>query len=228
MALFGGQTGQHHLASLTNDGAIAAVYPTEDQLWLYGPMITDPGDQGVAGNIPEPPVPQSPQQSLATDVWIDRTLNGPTPNGAYGEHWVNLAVGGPTGYGNWNEQPFFSGHSQIIQSNPAGEQGWGVGPARRWAHYPFAEGQNPTRNFGKHLRMGQDPTEGAPETAYAQRTAQAWELQWEPYKQRVPVSPVVPVATTVPFTQTVPTYAGGQVPLPGIDVPLTDTGSGYY
>lgn len=226
------QTGQHNLRSLDQTGRLAAVYPTEDQLWLYGPTINDPGTQGVSeGEPPLPPVPSGRQSADAEDAWINETLNGPTPNGAYGEAWVNPAVGGPTGFGNWNEQPFYSGHSQIVQANPAAEQGWGVGPARRWAHYPFSELQNPSRNMGKHLRMGESPTLAAPESQVAERAGIAWEMQWEPFKQRLPVNPVVPLATTVPYATTVPAYAGGPENIPGIDqpvVPLTDNGSGVY
>ncbi len=115
-----------------------------------------------------------------------------------------------------------------MQSNPGAEQGWGVGPARRWAHYPFSELGNPARNASNHLRMGQLPWAFSEQNMLYYRTQLIWEQQWAPYKQRNPVNPVVPVAPTVPFVQTVPTYGGGYVQYPGLDVPLIDNGSGVY
>jgi hypothetical protein len=244
MGLFNSGAGQHSLQSLTSDGSIAAVYPSEEQLWLYGPSITDPGDQGyefgdgiersgglgaaAQGSYPVNPVPRNQAEVNATEDWLHEVINGPTPNGAYGEEWVNLDVGGPAGFGNWNEQPYMTGHSQIVVSNPGAEQGWGVGPARRWAHYPFSELGNPVRNAGNHLRMGQLPWAFSEQSMLYYRTQLVWEQQWAPYKQRNPVNPVVSVAPSVPFVQTVPTYGGGFVEYPGLDVPLTDTGSGIY
>lgn len=233
MSIFGGQTNRHTLASLDELGQIAAIYPDEASLWVNGPPITDPGGQGVeigAGDpsqmLSPPPAPTA-REAQDTENWLQEVINGETPNGAYGEEWVNLAIGGPAGFGNWNEQPFYTGHSQIVQSNPGAEQGWGVGPARRWAHYPFAELQNPTRNMGGHLRMGTLNTL-TPDTALYWRTQLAWEQQWDAYKQRGPVNPVMPVADSVPFVQTVPTYGGGFVQYAGIDVPAGGPDEGIY
>jgi len=242
MALFNSGASQHSLQSLTADGTIAAVYPSEATLWEYGPYINDPGDQGVqhpvdhhgglglygGDEFPVLPTPNSEREAQATEDWLHGVINGQTPNGAYGEEWVNLAIGGPAGYGNFNEQPFFTGHSQIVVSNPAAEQGWGVGPARRWAHYPFSELQNPARNARNHLRMGQFPWVTASSALYY-RTQLLWEQQWAPYKQRNPVNPVQPVAPTVPYVQTVPTFGGGPVQYAGIDFPtFDDAASGVY
>lgn len=238
-----GQANQHSLQSLDELGQIAAVYPSEDQLWLYGPTITDPSGQGVEGittygmgehgadAYPVIPVPTSPQEVQVLEDWLHEQINGQTPNGAYAEDWVNLDVGGPPGYGNFNEQPFYSGHSQIVQSNPASEQGWGVGPARRWAHYPFAELGNPARNAANHLRMGQLPWSYPEQNMLYYRTQLIWEQQWDAYKQRLPVNPVVPVMPSVPFSQTVPVYGGGDVVHPGVGSPYLisdDHGAGIY
>lgn len=239
MGLFNRGANQHSLQSLDATGQLAAVYPSEDQLWLYGPTIANPGGDAVvdhnggmgADGMDEFPVVSAGPtmaEAEATEEWLHEVINGQTSNGAYGEEWVNLAIGGPAGYGNFNEQPFYTGHSQIVQSNPAAEQGWGVGPARRWAHYPFSELQNPARNARNHLRMGSLPWAYSEQNMLYYRTQLIWEQQWDAYKQRVPVNPVVPVATTVPFTEIVPTYGGGDVQYPGLDVPLTDGGSGVY
>lgn len=239
--LFNSGAGQHTLASLTTDGSLAAVYPSEETLWEYGPYINDPGDQGVvgdttyglgvdgAGEYPVIPVPTSPQQLEDTEAWLHDVINGPTPSAAPEEEWVNLTITGKPGYGSFNEQPFYTGHSQIVVSNPGAEQGWGVGPARRWAHYPFSQLDNPTRNAKNHLRMGQLPWAYSEQNMLYYRTQLIWEQQWDPYKRRGPVNPVVPVATTVPYTQTVPTFGGGYVQYAGIDLPtFDDAGAGIY
>lgn len=236
--------GRHSLASLDATGQLAAVYPSEDQLWLYGPSINEPGSQGVqydagtdreggmgadgTAEFPHIPAPRSMAEAEQTEEWLHEVINGETPNGAYGEEWVNLTIAGNAGFGDWNQQPFFSGHSQIVQANPAAEQGWGVGPARRWAHYPYSVLDNPARNASNHLRMGQLPWSYPEQNYLYYRTQLIWEQQWDAYKQRVPVNPVVPVAPSVPFSQVVPTYGGGYVNYPGLDVPLSDHGSGIY
>lgn len=203
--------------SLDATGTQAAIYPSEDTLWVQGPPINDAGAQGVQG-IPAP-APASLSAAQQTETWLHEIVNGETPNEAYWEDVVNNRVFGPQGFGDWNAQPFESGHTQIIVSNPAAEQGWGVGPARRWAHYPKVDSPNPARNEGQHLRNGQLPWVTADSSLY-ERTQLAWEQQWAPYKHRSPVAPVVPVASSVPYVQTVPTYGGGPVQYPGIDIPL--------
>lgn len=244
MGLFNANTGRHSLQSLTLDGALAAVYPSEDQLWLHGPTITDPQDQGVAapdGIVGESggagawggpsqylPVPQSEQQLENTEAWLHEVMNGQVSNGAYGEEWVNLTIGGPAGFGNWNEQPYYTGHSQIVQSNPGAEQGWGVGPARRWAHYPFSQCDNPARNAQNHLRMGALPWAYSEQNMLYYRSQLIWEQQWAPYKQRNPVTPVVGLPASVPYVQTIPAYAGGDIQYAGLDVPILDHGAGIY
>jgi hypothetical protein len=206
--------------SLDHTGTQAAVYPSEAALWVQGPPITDPGDPIAYANDDLSGPPPGPWANPAVEeAWLNEVINGETPNEAYWESVVNNAVYGPQGVGDWNVQPYQSGHSQIVQANPASEQGWGVGPARRWAHYPKVESPNPARNEGQHLRNGQLPWVAADSTLY-ERSQLAWQQQWNPYKFRSPVSPVVPVPPSVPFGQTVPTYAGGPEPYPGLDIPL--------
>ena len=213
--------------ALDQTGTQAAVYPSEEQLWVQGPPINAPGDQGVAYDnavgdtsvyAPPIPAPVSPKAVAATEAWIAETMNGETPNEAYVENVVNNAVYGPQGFGDWNVQAFETGHTQVIQANPATEQGWGVGPARQWAHYPKVESPNPYRNEGQHLRNGQLPWVTASSALYY-RTQLEFEQQWANYKARSPVAPVVPVAPSVPYVQTVPTYGGGLVEYPGVDFP---------
>jgi hypothetical protein len=214
--------------SLDVTGTQAAVYPSEDALWGVGPPINEPGDQGIQwpgsdNTLAPPPAPASVAEALKTDTFLEEVINGETSNGAYGEEWVNVQQYGPTGYGPYNDQTLFeSGHTQITVSNPSSEQGWGVGPARRWAHYPHEELTNPFRNRMVHMRNGSLPWVVSDSILY-ERTQLAWEQQWNPYKQRSPVNPVVQVPQSVPFVSTVPSYAGGPAPHPGVDVPLDDS-----
>ena len=227
MAFLGGQTGHHELASLDNLGMTAAIYPSEEQLWYYGPTIsTGPGGDDYARPIEDPtemltapPVPASGRDVATTQELIFRQQNDQTPNDAVAEEWVNLTTSLPAGFGPWSDAPYYTGHSQVVRSNPASEQGWGVGPARRWAHYPFSQLDNPTRNAATHLRNGDLPWVYSEQNMLYYRSQLAWEQQWDQYKQRGPVTPVVPVATSVPFTQTVPTYGGGPLPYTGLDIP---------
>lgn len=210
------------IPALDQTGTQAAYYPPEDVLWAQGPPVNDVGDQGVAfigaGEYP-PPAPRSVKDAEATETFLEEIIDGETSNGAYGEIWVNPEVFGPQGFGPWNDPGTFeTGHSQNIVSNPAAEQGWGVGPARAWAHYPTEDSPNPFRNFGTHFRNGQLPWDNL-STAFYERTQLAWEQQWAGYKHRSPVAPVVNVPTSVPYVQTVPTYGGGDVQYPGVDYP---------
>jgi len=208
-------------------GTQAAIYPSEEALWAQGPPINDPGGQGVEfvadQNLSGPP-PGPTMNPAQEDAWLHEVINGETSNGAYGEIWVNTQEYGPTGFGPWTDQnEFQTGHSQNIVSNPASEQGWGVGPARRWSHFPIEENPNPFRNRFVHVRNGQLPWVVADSSLY-ERTQLAWEQQWDKYKRRSPVAPVVPVPTSVPFVQTVPTFSGGPAPYPGVDLPVGDEG----
>jgi hypothetical protein len=212
---------QQTYASLDMTGTQAAVYPSEDALWVQGPPINDPLDQGV---LPGYDLTITPQQQTATEDWLHEVMNGQTPNGADPLYWVNPEQFGPTGFGPWNDETVFqSGHSQLTTSNPSAEQGWGVGPARRWAHYPHMQLTNPFRDRMVHMRNGELPW--VTESSYLYyRTQLAVEQQWAPYKARSPVTPVVPIPPNVPFVATVPTYAGGPIPIPGVDVPTGDEG----
>lgn len=218
--------------SLDATGTQAAVYPSEQELWTVGPPQNFVGSQGVAipgseDSDPVPPAPMSAAAAQAQEDLLHEQMNGETSNMAVQEAWLNNRVIGPQGFGDWNEQPFFTGHSQITPSNPASEQGWGVGPARRWAHYPHVDSPNPTRNFGTHHRDGVFPWVVASSTLY-ERSQLAWEQQWQPYKFRRNPSAVVPVAPSVPWVQTVPAFAGGPAPVPGLDEPVMGDDPGVY
>lgn len=211
---------QRSYASLDQTGTQAAVYPSEEALWVVGPPITDPADPIAYTDQDGMPPPPGPYANPAVEeAWLNAQINGQTPNLAYWESVVNNAVYGPQGFGDWNQQAFETGHTQNVPADPSVEQGWGVGPARRWAHYPKTDSPNPARNFGTHFRNGQLPWVAADSSLY-ERSQLAWEQQWDPFKFRSPVSPVVPVPPAVPFGQTVPTFSGGPSPYPGVDVPL--------
>jgi hypothetical protein len=215
--------------SLDKTGSQAAIYPSEEALWIVGPPINDPGDQGVAppeGDHDGQPAPPEPTLSPAQeDAWIHEAMNGQTSNAAINETWVNVQQHGPTGFGAWNDgmQVFETGHTQNVVSDPGSEQGWGVGPARRWAHYPHEESPNPYRNSQNYLRNGELPWVTTSSILYY-RTQLAWEQQWDPYKARSPVNPVVQVPSSVPYVSTVPTWSGGPVTHPGIDFPIGEEG----
>lgn len=205
------------LASLDLTGTQAAVYPSEEQLWVVGPPINDPGSQGVL-----PPDPGGLGGQAADDFLHDQ-INGPTSDGAYDEWVVNPTNWGPTGLGDPNVQDHQSGPTNNVILDPSLESGWGVGPARRWPHYPKVVNVNPTRNFGTHLRNGSLPIVQG-ETALWDRGLFGWEAQWIPKKQRGAVAPVVPVPTSVPYGTTVPTYSGGPSSIVGVDVPYETEG----
>jgi hypothetical protein len=219
--------------TLDQTGTQAAIYPSEDVLWATGPPINMPGGQGEEPyssddeQLVAPPVPQSAAQLQATEDYLHEVINGETSNAVYPEDVVNNRVLGPQGFGDWNVQPYYTGHSQIVQANPGSEQGWGVGPARRWAHYPKVDSPNPARNEGQHLRNGALPWVSA-DSSFYERSQLAWEQQWDPYKFRRSPAAVVPVAQSVPFVQTVPTFAGGPSPVPGLDVPIGSDEQGVY
>lgn len=204
-------------AALDLTGTVAAFYPSEEQLWVQGPPINDPLDQNVF-----PIIPEGVGGAVAEDINHGQ-MNGETPNDTYYQDVVNLEVYGPQGFGDWNVQAFQTGHTQNVILDPAAEQGWGTGPARKWAHFPKVEGVNPDRNMGQHFRNGQLPIV-AGETALWDRGLFGWEAQFVPYKHVQPVAPVVPLPVSVPFSATVPTYAGGPVHIPGVDVPIGDEG----
>lgn len=222
---------QQSYPALDRQGTQAAVYPSEEVLWTTGAPINDPGDQGIAyyGDAAAPPAPRMAADQQRTEDYLHEVINGETSNEAIDELWVNVQQYGPTGYGPYNDESIFqTGHSQITVSNPASEQGWGVGPARRWAHYPHEESVNPFRNRSVHLRNGQLPWVTASSSLY-ERSQLAWEQQFAPLKRRSPVAPVVQVPPSVPFTQTVPTWGGGPVGHAGVDYPGGPIGdSGIY
>lgn len=216
--------------TLDATGTQAAIYPSELQLWQQGPWITDPGGQGVTHIgaqtfMGPPPIPSGAAGVEIEEGWIHDQLNGPTPSGAPDMWWVNPENYGVPGLGDWNmtvaDSPAsampYSGHDANVVSNPSAEQGWGVGPARRWARYPKVDSPNPFRN-GAYLRNGDLPWVVADSYLY-ERSQLAWQAQWQPYKFRSAVAPTVPVPGAVPFSYVVPTYAGGPAPIPALDIP---------
>src|SRR5947208_3822934 len=113
--------------SLDQTGTQAAVYPSEEALWVVGPPINDGGPQGLEqfateDEDPAPPAPLASAAQAAQEDYLHEVMNGQTPNGAYGEIWVNNAVYGPQGFGDWNEQAYETGHTQNIPSDPSTEQ----------------------------------------------------------------------------------------------------------
>lgn len=215
--------------SLDLEGITAAVYPDETTLWAVGPPINDPGAQlgnqtvyGTdSGDRYGAPLPTAQSQAETEDL-LHAQLNDETPNVASALEWVNPAVTMPPNFGAWNEQWFESGHTQAIPSNPSAEQGWGVGPARRWARWPFSELTNPFRNRMVHMRNGELPWVYA-DTALYWRTQEEWQQQWDGVKFRSPVAPVVGVPASVPFVATVPAYGGGPAPTYGLDIPFDES-----
>src|SRR5215475_14172403 len=114
--------------TLDATGTLAAIYPSEQQLWTQGPPITDPSDQGVsyigAGELNPSPVPIGQSGKDVVEQFLDDVINGPTSNGAYGLEWVNPENYGPTGVGDWNytvsgspsNAQAYSGHDANIPS----------------------------------------------------------------------------------------------------------------
>lgn len=69
---------------------------------------------------------------------------------------VNPANAHPTGYGSPNLQQFQTGATQNVKTEGSREQGMGVGPERKWPHYPHAVNPNPYRNKNALQRAGMD------------------------------------------------------------------------
>lgn len=124
---------------------------------------------------------------------------------------VNPAEDLPTGWGAGQAQQYQSGPTNNRRVNASAEQGQGVGPERKWSHYPHAVNPNPFRNANVHQRAGTDAYSA---DVYRVETAAYWpqalvvEQVQAPAKQRGPVAPVVNQEPTVPFVQTVPARGG--------------------
>jgi hypothetical protein len=120
---------------------------------------------------------------------------------------VNPAESPPTGWGAPNHQQFQTGHTQNIPTNESAEQGMGVGPERRWPHYPHAENPNVFRNLNVFQRAGTDTYTNE---VYRAEAAAFWyqalidSVQHAPDKQRSPVNPVINQAPSVPFVDSIP------------------------
>jgi hypothetical protein len=119
----------------------------------------------------------------------------------------------PTGWGSENEQQFQSGHTNNLPTNRSAEQGYGVGPERRWAHYPHVEQPNPFRMLNAFQRSGGDSYSTLvyrPEVVAFWAQALDRELQTTQTRNVGPLAPVVNQAPSVPFVSTVPpTTPGG-------------------
>lgn len=120
---------------------------------------------------------------------------------------VNPAESPPTGWGAPNHQQFQTGHTQNVPTNESAEQGKGVGPERKWPHYPHAENPNPYRSLNAWQRAGTDDYSN---DIYRVEAAAFWyqgiidSLQHAPDKQRTMPNPVMNQAPSVPFVQVVP------------------------
>lgn len=121
----------------------------------------------------QPDYPQGPNPYVALQSSLAHAQNdNSTHFGPYGEsYWNGSTLGtdindetvvvnprefGPTGWGDYNNQLFHSGHTQNIPTNESAEQGMGVGPERKWPHYPTPDQPNPYRNMGIYQRNGTD------------------------------------------------------------------------
>lgn len=119
---------------------------------------------------------------------------------------VNPAESPPTGWGAPNDQQFQTGHTQNVPTNPSAEQGFGVGPERKWPHYPHAVNTNPFRSLNAWQRSG---TDNYSSQIYRAESSAFWyqaiidSLQHTPDKQRSPVNPVINQAPSVPYVATV-------------------------
>ena len=126
---------------------------------------------------------------------------------------VNPREFGITGWGDLNSQQFQSGHTNAMPQNDAAEQGFGVGPERKWGHYPTADNPNPFRNRNALQRSGGDTYSGLvyrPVVAAYWAQAIGHELSQVPVKQRASGYGTVEVAPSVPFVTTVaPITPGG-------------------
>jgi len=120
---------------------------------------------------------------------------------------VNPAESPPTGWGAPNHQQFQTGHTQNLPTNESAEQGQGVGPERRWPHYPHVENPNIFRNLNAYQRFG---TDSYSEEVYRAQSAAFWQqaiydsLQHASSKQRSPVVPIINQAPSVPYVDAVP------------------------
>jgi hypothetical protein len=125
---------------------------------------------------------------------------------------VNPAESPPTGWGAFNLQPYQSGHTNNLVTNPSAEQGAGVGPERVWGHYPHATNPNPFRRFNVTLRDGGDaysPDVYRPRAVVYWANALRYEEAAVPVKVRQGPPAVVNQAPSQPYVATVPPRTPG-------------------
>lgn len=119
---------------------------------------TPPWDEyGLWDAYIEAPVPPV---DLREQGEAEALITAPAGYSAYdlGLAWDNDPQYGWPPPGAPNEQPFMSGHTQIVVHDPTDEQGWGQDPAFAWpARYPHMEGHNPYYGMGIARRNGSWP-----------------------------------------------------------------------
>ncbi|HEX6461106.1 MAG TPA: hypothetical protein VF032_19475 [Thermoleophilaceae bacterium] len=126
---------------------------------------------------------------------------------------VNPAESPPTGWGDFNAQQFQSAHTNALPTNESAEQGYGVGPERKWAHYPHATNPNPFRRMAAFQRDGGDAYSlevYRPEDVAYWPGGLAYEAAAAPVKVRQRPGAVANQAPSQPFVATVaPLSPGG-------------------
>lgn len=127
---------------------------------------------------------------------------------------VNPREFGITGWGDWNNQQFQSGHTNALITNESAEQGFGVGPERKWPHYPTPDNPNPYRAKNVLRRMGGDSYSDQvyrPEVTAYWAQALGYELSQEHAKHRFTGrTAVVNQDPSIPYVSTItPLRPGG-------------------
>lgn len=108
-------------------------------------------------------------------------------------------------------QLFQSGHTNNLITNESADQGLGVGPERRMAHYPTADNPNPYRNLNATFRNGGDTYSAQiyrPVVTAYWAQALGLELSQGKVKQR-PNRGTVNQAPSQPYTNVVPPMTPG-------------------
>lgn len=112
------------------------------------PVLNDEFDEAVWPIDP-------PIDPAYEDAYLHGQMHGTPWHGYFIQGWVNPSNPGIPNLGPVNEQPFYSGHSQITVPNPSAEQGWGMDPAVLLPRFPHSEGVNPFYSSGRYRRNGQ-------------------------------------------------------------------------
>jgi hypothetical protein len=145
------------------------------------------------------------------EAWIDGQLDPSDPE-IDAQTIVNPLNSPPTGWGSPNDQQYQSGKTNNVTTNESAEQGMGVGPERKWPHFPHATNPNPFRNLNVLQRSGMDTYSTdiyRPEVVAFWAQALENNIGQAPVKQRSRVNPVVNQAQSVPFVETVPPVSPG-------------------